>query len=54
MSEESPYVVGRATGDNLELENLLWSLLECYYFESVESDKVTGNNIYMKCLYIRI
>lgn len=47
MSEESPYVVDRATGGNVELENLLRSLLKCYYFESRESDKIMRNNIYI-------
>lgn len=42
MSEEFPYVVGRGTGSNLDLEDLLRSLLNCYYFESVHSDKVMG------------
>lgn len=47
MPEESPYIVGRATGGNLELENLLRSVLKCYCFESVRSDKVMGNKIYI-------
>lgn len=51
MSEESPYIVGRATGGNLELKNLLRSLLKCYCFESVSSDKVMGNKI---CIWVSI
>lgn len=47
MSEEVPYVVDTSTGSNLDLEDLLRSLLNCYYFESAHSDKVMGRKIYV-------
>lgn len=45
-------MTGRTTGDNLELEHLLRSLLKCYYFDSVPSDKVIRNKICIWDMYI--
>lgn len=47
-------MVGRTTGDNLEFENLLRSLLKCYYFDTVQSDKVIRNKICIWYMYISV
>lgn len=53
MSEEFPDVVGGGTGSNLDLQDLLRSLLNCYCFESIESDKVVGkNHMSGRCIYL--
>lgn len=53
MSEEFPDVVGRGTGSNLDLQDLLRPLLNCYCFESLTNDKVMGTK-YMsrRCIHL--